>query len=88
FLVVFSLALVFSIQSVIGQEEKAFDEAASPEVDRVLLRSRIESRSSYWIFRRVKEENAIVMLKKQHETQTLSRRMLTLKMRRISQGMM
>ncbi|MFQ6627995.1 hypothetical protein Gotur_006805, partial [Gossypium turneri] len=38
FLVVFSLALVLSIQSVIGQEEKAFDEAASPEADKVFLR--------------------------------------------------
>ncbi|PPD80709.1 hypothetical protein GOBAR_DD22373 [Gossypium barbadense] len=40
FLVVFPLALVFSIQFVVGQVEKAFDEVASPEADRVLLSSR------------------------------------------------
>ncbi|PPS19153.1 hypothetical protein GOBAR_AA01463 [Gossypium barbadense] len=37
--VVFSLALVFSIQFVVGHDEKALDEAASPEAEDVLLSS-------------------------------------------------
>ncbi|MBA0764650.1 hypothetical protein Gotri_013975 [Gossypium trilobum] len=35
------MALVLSIQFVVGQEEKAFDEAASLEADRVLLSSMV-----------------------------------------------
>ncbi|MFQ6620759.1 hypothetical protein Gotur_002885 [Gossypium turneri] len=37
--VVFSLALVLSIQFVVGQDEKALDEAASPKAEDVLLSS-------------------------------------------------
>ncbi|MBA0733373.1 hypothetical protein Gogos_017397 [Gossypium gossypioides] len=37
--VVFSLALVLSVQFVVGQDEKALDEAASPEAEDVLLSS-------------------------------------------------
>ncbi|KAG4212874.1 hypothetical protein ERO13_A01G014114v2 [Gossypium hirsutum] len=36
---VFALALVLSIQFVVGQDEKALDEAASPEAEDVLLSS-------------------------------------------------
>nr|KJB12350.1 hypothetical protein B456_002G014300 [Gossypium raimondii] len=37
--VVFSLALVLSIQFVVGHDEKALDEAASPEAEDVVLSS-------------------------------------------------
>ncbi|KAG4212869.1 hypothetical protein ERO13_A01G014238v2 [Gossypium hirsutum] len=37
--VVFSLALVLSIQFVVGYDEKALDEAASPEAEDALLSS-------------------------------------------------
>ncbi|MBA0672086.1 hypothetical protein Goklo_025462 [Gossypium klotzschianum] len=37
--VVFSLALVLSIQFVVGQDEKALDEAASPKAKDALLSS-------------------------------------------------
>ncbi|MBA0549649.1 hypothetical protein Golob_020668 [Gossypium lobatum] len=40
-LVVFSLALVLSIQFVVGQDEKALDEAASPKAEDVLLSSEV-----------------------------------------------
>ncbi|MBA0791677.1 hypothetical protein Gohar_016245, partial [Gossypium harknessii] len=39
--VVFSLALVLSIQFVVGQDEKALDEAASPKAEDVLLSSEV-----------------------------------------------
>ncbi|MBA0606080.1 hypothetical protein Godav_018594 [Gossypium davidsonii] len=39
--VVFSLALVLSIQFVVGQDEKALDEAASPGAEDVLLSSEV-----------------------------------------------
>ncbi|KAB2043398.1 hypothetical protein ES319_D01G014100v1 [Gossypium barbadense] len=37
--IVFSLALVFSIQFVVGHDEKALDEAASPETEDAILSS-------------------------------------------------
>ncbi|KAH1120407.1 hypothetical protein J1N35_003567 [Gossypium stocksii] len=37
--IVFSLALVLSIQFVVGHDEKALDEATSPEAEDVLLSS-------------------------------------------------
>ncbi|MBA0730950.1 hypothetical protein Golax_022552 [Gossypium laxum] len=40
-LVLFSLALVLSIQFVVGQDEKALDEVASPEAEDVLLSSEV-----------------------------------------------
>ncbi|TYI95676.1 hypothetical protein E1A91_D01G014600v1 [Gossypium mustelinum] len=37
--IAFSLALVFSIQFVVGHDEKALDEAASPETEDAILSS-------------------------------------------------